>query len=49
MGSVLSRSAGGSTTYNWPAKQGEEEVKGNDVIKATAELLADSDLNYYDL
>ena len=25
---------------------GEEEVKGNDVIKATAELLADSDLNY---
>ena len=47
MGSVLSRSAGGIQQPTVGLLNiGEEEVKGNDVIKATAELLADSDLNY---
>lgn len=47
MGSVLSRSAGGIQQPTIGLLNiGEEEVKGNDVIKATAELLADSDLNY---
>ncbi len=47
MGSVLSKSAGGIQQPTIGLLNiGEEEVKGNDVIKATAELLADSDLNY---
>ena len=47
MGSVLSKSAGGILKPTIGLLNiGEEEVKGNDIIKATAELLAAGDLNY---
>lgn len=47
MGSVLSKSTGGILKPTIGLLNiGEEEVKGNDIIKATAELLAAGDLNY---
>ena len=47
MGSVLSKSAGGILQPTIGLLNiGEEEVKGNDIIRATAELLAAGNLNY---
>ncbi|OUU76031.1 MAG: phosphate acyltransferase [Methylococcaceae bacterium TMED69] len=47
MGSVLSKSTGGILRPTVGLLNiGEEEVKGNDIIKATADLLAAGDLNY---
>ena len=48
MGSVLSKSAAGTEAPTIGLLNiGEEEVKGNDIIKKAAELLSSSGLNYY--
>jgi glycerol-3-phosphate acyltransferase PlsX len=48
MGSVLASAVDNNTNPTVGLLNiGEEEIKGNEIVKATAKLLADSPLNYY--